>query len=249
MNDYTSKVASESPLIAGKKYPKCAETSTLFKSFWDYLASVNLTPTQGRVLYKMLFYMDDENWVKVSQMTLAEDLKIERQNVQTAVKRLVELKIIEVLPDPQDRRRKQYRLSTRFAWNEKPKQLREHMHNSFIKDNIITQIQETEKVETVNEIERFRGKTANIIRQIIEKEEWKEKIFAEIQEIVQKENSQETVIAKIQEIAERESIRKYLIALVEEEANLIKNRKPSENVIVSIEKALDKVKTELRMSS
>ena len=122
MNDYTSKIPNDPPLIVGKEHHKGTEAFPRFKFFWDYLASVNLTPTQARVLFKMFSYMDYENWIKVSQTTLAEDLNIEPQNIQPAVKRLVELEIIEMLPDPQDRRRKHYRLNARFGWKENPRE-------------------------------------------------------------------------------------------------------------------------------
>ena len=73
-----------------------------------------LNHEQTRVLLALLAHLDYENYIQVSQVDIAEGLKMKKANVSRAVKNLLDFEI--VLEGPKIGRSKTYRLNPNFGW-------------------------------------------------------------------------------------------------------------------------------------
>ena len=60
--------------------------------------------------------MDFQNWISISQQTIAEEYNLQQQNVAVALKNLLKHQIIERKKDPTDKRRWMYRLNPSIGW-------------------------------------------------------------------------------------------------------------------------------------
>lgn len=115
-NDDTGEKLINFLKVPQAKFPKGTKFMIFFENFFGYLASTGLTPTETRVLFQMLTYVEFENWIRVGQAQLAEDLTLKKQNIQRAVKTLLDKEIILIQPSIQDRRRNDYRFNPCFGW-------------------------------------------------------------------------------------------------------------------------------------
>ncbi len=122
VNPKTGKVYKNLTVATKAKFPKPIEYTSMFKHGFEYLANTNFTRTEISVLFKLLTRLDFENWIRVSQRTIAEELGLRSQHVTTAIKKLIELKIIEKDSDPFDKRRVIYRLNPSLGWRGEPKE-------------------------------------------------------------------------------------------------------------------------------
>lgn len=103
-----------------KKYPREVQESgfyTMFTIGTDYLSyDKDLTGVDYRVLFRLLSRIDFENWITVSQQTIAEELEIKREHVSRSIKKLLKKRIIEKRKHPSDKRRSMYRFNPTIAW-------------------------------------------------------------------------------------------------------------------------------------
>ena len=105
-----------------KTFPESVEYLSIFSHGLKYLAKFRLSPTETAVLLEMLSRLEFENWIRVSQQTIGEDLGLKKQSVSIAVKKLIKLGIIEKAEDPSDRRRLIYRFNPSLGWRGEPKE-------------------------------------------------------------------------------------------------------------------------------
>ena len=105
-----------------KNFPEPIQYTAMFKHGFEYLSGLRLNPPDTAVFFRLLSCLEFENWVRVSQQTIAEDIGITRSQVSLAIKKLIELKIIERVQDPSDRRRMIYRLNPSLGWRGEPKE-------------------------------------------------------------------------------------------------------------------------------
>ena len=127
VNAKTGEVGNVFATIRGAKYPRDTEFMTMFRDGWDYLSTLNLNTEQSRVLFKLLTYLDYENWIAISQETLAQELDMKQGNVARAIKRLVQVEVIEVQREARDKRRSEYRLNAHLGWKGDAKQWVRHI--------------------------------------------------------------------------------------------------------------------------
>ncbi len=73
-----------------------------------------LTHEQTRVLLALLTNLDYENFIQVSQIDIAENLKMNRPNTSRAIKNLLTMEII--LQGPKIGRSNTFRLNPNFGW-------------------------------------------------------------------------------------------------------------------------------------
>lgn len=103
-----------------KRYPREIQQygfMTMFRVAWDYLASIDdLAGRDYRVFHRLLAQLEFENWISISQQTIAEDLNIHQQDVAKSIKKLTKYQIIEQQKDPSDKRRLRYRFNPAFGW-------------------------------------------------------------------------------------------------------------------------------------
>ena len=114
-----------------KRYPKEVQEDgfmTVFRAAWDYLASIDdLAGRDYRVLHRLLAQLDFENWISVSQQTIAEDLNLKQPDVAKSVKKLLKHQIIEQQKDPSDKRRSMYRFNPALGWMGDANQWKKYM--------------------------------------------------------------------------------------------------------------------------
>lgn len=118
------------------QFPKGTDFMNFFNNFFVYLAETGLTPTETRVLFRMLSYAEFENWIRVGQAQLAEDLQLKKQNIQRAVKTLLEKEVILIQPSIQDRRRNDYRFNPCYGWKGSAKSWRAWLEEAGKQDRI-----------------------------------------------------------------------------------------------------------------
>lgn len=103
--------------VERRQYPKGCNFVIVFQRLLSEIAASDALPrTELRVLLKLLSVLDYENWVAISQETIAQDLGIKRSQVTMAFKTLRDLKLIDQENDPSDKRRNRYRLSEELCW-------------------------------------------------------------------------------------------------------------------------------------
>lgn len=93
----------------------------------EILAQSNLGGNDFRVLMHLLSVLDYENLIQVSQVDIARELNMQRQNVQRSIKRLIELGII--LEGVKIGVSRSYRLNPGFGWKGSAKSHREALHD------------------------------------------------------------------------------------------------------------------------
>ena len=74
----------------------------------------DLNHDQTRVFLALLAYLDYENFIQVPQVEIANKLTMQKQNVNRAIKALLELSII--FDGPKIGRSKSYRLNPNYGW-------------------------------------------------------------------------------------------------------------------------------------
>lgn len=73
-----------------------------------------LNHNQMHVLMALLADLDDENYIQVAQIDIADALRMQKTNVSRVVKNFIEFGII--LEGPKIGRSKTYRLNPQFGW-------------------------------------------------------------------------------------------------------------------------------------
>jgi predicted transcriptional regulator len=97
----------------------------MFQEKLQELAAENLLTVEGyRVLLAVIAKTDFENFIHVKQVQLAADLGMQKQNVNKAFKRLIELNIIEKISHDNING---YRLNYEMGWKGKASNLKTHM--------------------------------------------------------------------------------------------------------------------------
>ncbi len=122
VNPRNGKVYKNLTVAEKAKFPKPIEYISMFRHGMKYLAKLKLTPTETAVFFSLLGRLEFENWVKVSQKTIAEELDLQRPRVTKAIKKLTELEVILRETDPSDERRTIYRLNPSLGWRGEPKE-------------------------------------------------------------------------------------------------------------------------------
>ena len=84
---------------------------------FTYLAKLNLTQEQTRVLHFLFGKLDFENWLRISQIEIAKELGMKRPNISRAIKKLCEEGIIH--KGPKVGTSWTYRLDPNFGWKGK----------------------------------------------------------------------------------------------------------------------------------
>ncbi len=129
----TGEVFTGLAVAQKKKYPREIQQNgfyTMFSFGSEKVAQVKgLNGTDYRVLHQMLSHIEFENWIDVSQVTIAEELNIKQQNVARSVKKLIEKGVFEKSKHPQDKRRIRYRLNPEFGWRGDADQWKKEMYN------------------------------------------------------------------------------------------------------------------------
>ena len=104
------------------KFPDSVNYAFMFKHGFKHLARLKLHGSELNILFELLSRLEYENWIRVSQQTLAEDLGIKQSSVSRAIKKLIDQNIILREEDPSDRRRLIYRLNPSLGWRGEPKE-------------------------------------------------------------------------------------------------------------------------------
>ena len=82
----------------------------------EKIASIGLTTNESRVLAEMLWSLDERNIINVPARVVAEETEIDRANVSRAIRKLVEVDVLQKIPDPRNRRRSSYQLNDYKKW-------------------------------------------------------------------------------------------------------------------------------------
>ena len=115
-----------------KKYPREIQQDgfyTMFSFGSERIAQIEgLNGTDYRVLFQLLSHLEFENWINITQATIAEELQIKKSNISTSIKKLVEKEIIEKQKDSKDKRKIRYRLNPEYGWMGDAKQWQREMY-------------------------------------------------------------------------------------------------------------------------
>ena len=123
---YAAKLPSSKVVKLGTNtFPPDKEFNFMFREGWDAFSKLRLSPTETAVFSRLMYHMGFANWVPVSQETLGEELGIRAPHVSAALKRLLELKVVERQRDPNDKRRWQYRINNYLGWKGSPSSWRQ----------------------------------------------------------------------------------------------------------------------------
>lgn len=80
----------------------------------ERLSTANLGEVALRVLWKVLANLDMENWISLNQAEMADEMKLQKQNFNRALKKLIDEEI--VLVGPKVGKRCTYRLNPHYGW-------------------------------------------------------------------------------------------------------------------------------------
>lgn len=103
-------------VVKGRSYPKGLEFHTMFLDGWKALSDLRCFDRTTRVLMRLMAHLDYQNWLSISQQTLAEELGIHQPDVAKAINELVANDILERQRDKVDKRRWAYRFNARLGW-------------------------------------------------------------------------------------------------------------------------------------
>ena len=116
INPRTRKEYNGLAVPVKRKFPEPIEYISMFQHGLEYIARLKLTPTENAVLWIFLSRLEYENWIRVSQKTVAERLNLSKSQVSNAVKKLIETGILDREQDPSDEGRLLYRLNLSLGW-------------------------------------------------------------------------------------------------------------------------------------
>ena len=83
---------------AKRKYKKESPWMKIYQESAAWLAKQRLTGEQATIFFYLSSHLDWENYVSVNQKEVAEELGMKQQNVARALKKLMELSVIEEGP-------------------------------------------------------------------------------------------------------------------------------------------------------
>jgi len=104
-----------------KKRPK-VETYTMFFQAVNGLLVKELTPASCKILLYMISYANYGNYISKQTEWIAEDLEMTTRTVLRGIKQLVNLNIILQVPNPEDKRKKDYYLNPTQSWKGRVKE-------------------------------------------------------------------------------------------------------------------------------
>ena len=84
----------------------------------EKIASIGLTTSESRVLAEMLWSIDESNLIDVPVRVIAEETGFDRSSVSKAIKRLIEVDVLQKVVSKTDRRRSIYLLNDHKKWGE-----------------------------------------------------------------------------------------------------------------------------------
>jgi DNA-binding MarR family transcriptional regulator len=116
VNPKTGEVGSGFISVKGKRYPRGIEFATVFQEGLLRLTRLDLTPTSLRVLFFVMSRMDYQNYVRVTQRTIADELNISPPAVSVAFKDLIRQQVLVYSAEPADPQRRVMRVSATVAW-------------------------------------------------------------------------------------------------------------------------------------
>ena len=120
-----------------KKYPREIQQDgfyTMFSFGSEFISEVEgLTGNDYRILFRLLSHLEFENWIYVTQTTIAEELQLKKSHVSRSMKKLVEKGIIEKQKDPKDKRKMIYRLNPECGWRGDADQWKKEMYSRRVK--------------------------------------------------------------------------------------------------------------------
>ncbi len=122
INPRNGKVYKNFTVAEKAKFPEPIRYISMFSHGLKHLAKLKLTPTETAVFFSLLGRLEFENWVRVSQKTIAKELDLQPPNVSRAMRKLAELGVILKEIDPSDERRTIYRLNPSLGWRGEPKE-------------------------------------------------------------------------------------------------------------------------------
>ncbi|MBZ5753752.1 winged helix-turn-helix transcriptional regulator [Metabacillus rhizolycopersici] len=96
-----------------KKVPK-GDWIMAFQESLLHLAKANLSGETSRVLFFLMYKLDYENWLRISQISIADELGLKKQQVNRSIKQLIEKGII--VKGPKVGNSLTYRLDPAFAF-------------------------------------------------------------------------------------------------------------------------------------
>ena len=112
-----------------KKFPEPIEYVSMFRHGFEHIAKTRLTPTDYMVLLLFLSKLEYENWIRVSQKTVAKKLNLTQPQVSNSVKKLVKKGILLKEQDPSDEGRLICRLNPSLGWRGETKEWFEETTN------------------------------------------------------------------------------------------------------------------------
>jgi len=116
VNPKTGKEYKGLAIPMKKKFPEPIEYVSMFRHGFEHIAKLKLTPTDYMVLLTFLSRLEYENWIRVSQKTIAEKLKLTQPQVSNSVKKLVAKGVLLKEQDPSDEGRMICRLNPSLGW-------------------------------------------------------------------------------------------------------------------------------------
>ena len=128
VNTRTGEVVTVAAFSRKHRYPKDVEFMTMFRDGWKYLSTLDLAGRDTRVLFKLLEMLDYENYISISQETIAQELENDIANINRSIQKLEKLGVIERQKDKTDKRRWSYRLNAELGWKGDASQWAAHMH-------------------------------------------------------------------------------------------------------------------------
>ena len=119
--EYTAIIGQDDQVKAFLVHPKKRNLGVNWVAFYqtalEWLATQNLPNQEYRVLMYLMSKLDFENYIRVTQTSVAEALAMKQTNVSRAIKGLLENDII--ITGPKVGTAKTYRLNPRMAYKGK----------------------------------------------------------------------------------------------------------------------------------
>lgn len=124
VNTITKDIGEETKIVisTGKFYPKnIPDYVMIFQKITEQLIK-GLQPAATKVFLYMICKLQYSNHIGVDQVTIADECNLSVRTVNGSIKELLELQMIILYRDLQDKRRKVYMINPYTAWKGKMQQ-------------------------------------------------------------------------------------------------------------------------------